>query len=80
VYDPGVLDDYFHYRLKCAGVELLREIMIGKFGHVPPDVAEETRHCHDLVLLKDWVMAANTAESLDEFRYYILHLAPVLID
>jgi hypothetical protein len=80
MYDPGVLHDYFHYRLHCAGDELLREILIQKFGHVPSDIGEEMRHCHELILLEDWVQAANTSESLDDFRYYILHIAPVLID
>ena len=78
MYDPGVLHDYFHYRLPCAGKELLKEILVQKFGHVPADIAEELRHCHELDLLEDWVMAANEIESLDGFRYYVFHVAPAI--
>lgn len=78
--DPGILHDYFYYRLHCAGEELFKEILIKRFGHVPTDVAGELRYCHDLELLKDWILAANSAESLDGFRHYIFHTAPATIE
>ena len=80
MYDPGVLRDYFHFRLLCAGEELLKEILVKKFGDVPPDIAAEFRYCHELDLLEDWVMAANEAESLDGFRYHVFHVAPASIN
>ena len=76
MWNSGVLADYFHYRLKSAAEELLVEVLTKKFGQAPPDIAEEMRHCHELDVLKDWVMTANTAESLDLFRKYILQTNP----
>ena len=76
MYDPGVLRDYFHDRLQCAGEQLASEILVKRFGRAPADIAEEMRHRHDLELLETWALAANAAESLDAFRHYILHTAP----
>jgi len=78
MYDPHVLHDFFHYRLHCAGTALLSEILVQKFGAVPPDIADELRHCHEFELLEDWVQNANAAESIDAFRDYILHVAPTI--
>lgn len=80
MYDPGVLRDYFNFRLRCAGEALLKEILLKRFGHVPEDVAAELRHCHDLEQLEDWTLAANATESLDGFRNYIQNVAPVVIN